>query len=139
MAFNALKETNPMNEICVTENIQIFDSAAFQETAGLLKEELAVAIDEFLEDAVAYIADIESGMSQKDAQKVSAASHTLKSNSKSFGFVAVLHISQSLNDLIHDGASEEDFKSAEVFAAGLRKAFRASEKKLREAVDLLGY
>ncbi len=74
-----------------------FDEHSYQQTEDLLKHEIDIAIEEFLEDAEKYINSIREGLRNQDVQKAAQASHPLKSNSKSFGLLSVAHLAEAIN------------------------------------------
>ncbi len=111
-------------------DLDAFDSAAFDQTAALLKQELPIAIEEYLEDAAAYIRDIREGLETGSAEKAGRGSHTLKSNSKGFGLSAVSRIAEKINHLARQGNLED---IAPLFPQ-LQEAFHRAEKKLRDSI-----
>lgn len=108
----------------------IFDNIAFQQSASLLKDELGIAVEEYLEDASAYIKDIYDGLQKDDMRKVARGSHPLKSNSKGFGLNALSKIAEDINIAAEKGILE---KVNDLFPQ-LKEVFRQSEKELKAAV-----
>lgn len=113
-----------------TFDLDAFDANAFEQTASLLKAELPVAVEEYLEDAAAYIRDARAGLEAGSAEKIARASHPLKSNSKGFGLISVSQIAGAIND----AARKNDFATVELFLPQLLNAFQRAEKKLREII-----
>lgn len=117
-------------------DLDAFDLQALEQSATLLKEELAIAVDEYLEDAAAYIRDIKDGLDNGDAEKAARGSHPLKSNSKGFGLTTVSQIAEAINKQTRDGGNLEGVES---LLAQLQEAFKRAEKKLRDTIRNAGY
>ena len=111
-------------------DLDAFDIQALEQSASLLKEELVIAVDEYLEDAVAYICDIREGLASGDAEKAARGAHPLKSNSKGFGLTAVSQLAEAINEQTRAGQTE----SADELLSQLQDAFHRAEKKLREFI-----
>ena len=116
-------------------DLDAFDEDALAQTVELLKDEFGIMIEEYLEDAAAYIAEIEAGYESNDAQKVAGASHPLKSNSRGLGLVAVADIAEAMNT----AARNDDLEVSAVLASQLRDAFMRAEKRLRNLIQRNGY
>lgn len=116
-------------------DLDAFDVQSLEHAAALLKSDLAIAVDEYFEDAAAYIREIRDGLDQKDAGKAARASHPLKSNSKGFGLAAVSRLSEAINT----GARAGDLAVVERLLPQLQDAFRRAEKKLRDHIKRAGY
>ncbi|MCB1652179.1 MAG: response regulator [Alphaproteobacteria bacterium] len=116
-------------------DLDAFDMQMLEQSAALLKEDLPVAVEEYLEDAAAYIRDIKDGLESDDAEKTARGSHPLKSNSKNFGLSAVSQIAEAVNML----ARQDDLDSARPLLAQLQSAFNRAERKLRAALKNAGY
>lgn len=112
-------------------DLDAFDGEALRQAALLLRDELSTAIDEYLQDAAAYIRDVRTGMEARDADKVARASHPLKSNSKSFGLVAVATLAEAINTLARKGSLDE----VAPLVPRLQGAFTRAEKMLKDAVQ----
>ena len=108
-----------------------FDMQALLQSQSLLKSEFEIAIDEYLEDAAAYIKDIEAGIENNSLEATARGSHPLKSNSKGFGLRAVSQIAQEINEQSRAG----DFDAVKMLYPQLREAFRIGEKRLRGVVE----
>jgi len=134
MAFIA-PQTTP-SPCDINTEFQIFDHDSFQETADLLRDDIGIAVEEFLQDASAYIADIHNGIQSQTREQVVRSSHTLKSNSKSFGFTAVAQISEMINDIMRHDGSDANFKTAMILSDSLQKAFYIAEQKLKDTIGL---
>lgn len=116
-------------------DLEAFDLEALEHSAMLLKDELSVAVEEYLEDAAAYIRDIGDGLVNRDAEKAARCSHPLKSNSKGFGLDAVSEIAEAINVLARSG----DLDSVATLLPRLQDAFRRGESTLRAAIKAAGY
>ena len=113
-------------------NLDSFDDEAFTQTRTLLKSELGEAIEEYLEDAWAYIRDIEDGIRTQNFEKVARGSHPLKSNSKGFGLSAVCDIAEALNSI----CDRQDIASAacttmDTLCNKLKTSLEMGEQRLR--------
>jgi len=116
-------------------DLNAFDIQAVERTASLLKDEIHIAVDEYLEDAAAYIQDIQKGMDENDAEKVARASHPLKSNSLGFGLTAVSELAAKINK----SAEEGNLDSIRELPDLLKQTFHRAEKKLKETIKNAGY
>lgn len=116
-------------------DLEAFDMQTLEQAAALLKNELPIAIEEYLEDAAAYIQDIREGVENGDAEKAAHGSHPLKSNSKSFGLIAVSQIAEAINEISRKGSLD----GVESYLAQLQDAFNNAEKKLQQAVKSAGF
>lgn len=116
-------------------DLEAFDIQTLEQSADLLKEEFPIAVEEYLEDASAYIRDIGEGLEKNDAEKAARGSHPLKSNSKSFGLIAVSEIAEAINRDARKGKLE----STKTLLPQLEEAFNRAEKKLRETMGYAGY
>jgi len=116
-------------------DMDAFDMQALEQSAGLLKDELPIAVEEYLEDAVAYIKEIEEGLAAGDPDKVTNGSHPLKSNSKGFGLVAVSEIAEAINNSARQG----ELAVVHTLCPQLQEAFKRAEKKLYSAIRNAGY
>ncbi|MEZ5918966.1 MAG: response regulator [Alphaproteobacteria bacterium] len=115
-----------------TPDLDSIDMDVLEQAASLLKDELAIAIDEYLEDAAAYIRDIREGLADGDTEKTARGSHPLKSNSKSFGLIAVSTFAEQINKQARNG----DLENAAPLLPLLQDALNRAEKKLREFIRL---
>lgn len=106
--------------------VDTFDMQILEQTAALLKDELAIAVEEYLEDAASYIRDIREGLEASDADKAARGSHPLKSNSKSFGLTSVSQISEAINAQARAG----DMETVKTLLPQLQQAFDIAERKL---------
>lgn len=120
------------NDIKTSINLDDFDNDSLEEIASLLKDELSVAIDEYLEDAAAYIHDIKQGFDNNDLDQIAKASHPLKSNSKSFGLIAVSQLAESINDLARQ---KEDRTEFQPLLPQLEDAFKRAKTKLNHFIN----
>lgn len=111
-------------------DLDAIDIQALEQTAALLKDELAVAVEEYLEDAAGYIRNIQEGLESGNPEKAARGSHPLKSNSKGFGLTAVSQISEAINN----NAREGDIENLESLLVQLQDAFVRAEQKLQEIV-----
>lgn len=116
-------------------DVEAFDVKALEEVANLLKDELPIAIDEYLEDAASYIRDIQQGLDEKNADMAARGSHPLKSNSKGFGLITVSQIAEAINTHARNG----DIDPLSTLVPQLKNAFHTAEKKLHESVKRMGY
>jgi CheY-like chemotaxis protein len=116
-------------------DLEDFDEQALGQVVMLLKDELSIAIDEYLEDAAAYIRDIKKGLQERDPEQTARGSHPLKSNSKSVGLIAVSKIATAINTEAMNGKLER----VETLLPQLEEAFSLGEKKLRSTVKCYGY
>lgn len=110
----------------------LFDIQTLEQTAALLKNDLAIAVEEYLEDAAAYIRDIQEGLEEQDADKAARGSHPLKSNSKGFGLISMSHIAEAINTHARAG----NISAINTLLPQLQKAFDRAEKKLRETMKI---
>ncbi|MDB2683204.1 response regulator [Alphaproteobacteria bacterium] len=110
-------------------DLEAFDEQIFEQSAKLLKDELEIAIEEYLEDAAAYIRDIEAGVEESDPDKAQRGSHPLKSNSKGFGLIAVAEIAEA----IHTACMNTEDKDE---ALQKTAAFAIGKKNLKHALKL---
>ncbi len=133
--FEDAPTDTPQGEVKKQFDLDAFDEQALEQSAVLLKDELVIAVDEYLEDAAAYIRDISEGLEEGAAEKVARGSHTLKSNSKGFGLTAVSQIAGAINEKARAGHIDD----VEDLLPGLQKAFHQGEKKLREFIKHAGY
>lgn len=122
-------------EISDDYDLDNFDKSLLDQTAGLLKDELVVAVDEFVEDATAYVRGIRAGQDSGDMEEVARNSHPLKSNSRSFGLVAVSHISEVINK----AALENDAITVSTLVPKLEDAFQRAENILQNALKQYGF
>lgn len=118
-----------------TFDLDAFDAQALEQSMALLKGEFEIAVDEYLEDAAAYIRDIREGLTSGDADKAARGSHPLKSNSKGFGLMAVSQIAEAIN---HE-AKSGNLELLESLLPQLQEAFHRAEKKLRDMIRRTGY
>ncbi len=110
-----------------------FDEDIFYQTSSLLKDELAIAIDEYLEDAVSYIRGIEQGISDENISIIARNSHTLKSNSKNFGLMAVSHAASNINNLCEQTLEKKYLlKHAQKGLSDLKQSFSEGEIWLKK-------
>lgn len=131
----SMPKAEPLNEPGKSFNLDAFDLQTLEQSAALLKEEFPIAIEEYLEDASAYIRDIREGLENGDPEKAARGSHPLKSNSKSFGLTAVSEIAEAINTNTRKG----DLESTKTLLPRLEEAFKRAEKKLRETIEYAGY
>ncbi len=110
-----------------------FDLQALEQCVSLLKNEFPIAVDEYLEDAAAYIRDIKDGLKNGNAEKAARGSHPLKSNSKGFGLMAVSQLAEAINTITRAGSLD----GVEALLSQLEDAFSLAEKKLRETIKTL--
>lgn len=129
-------ESKEQEEQVTTEfDLEAFDVHALEQTASFLKQELEIAIEEYLEDAAAYIRDIKEGLENGDAEKVARGSHPLKSNSRGFGLTAVSQIAETINTRARKVLSgEEVLEPIKSLLPLLQQAFYNSEKWLVKMV-----
>ncbi len=114
-------------------DIHEFDQGFFDQSALLLKNDLVVAVDEYLEDAVDYIRKIEKGLNAPDITEIARGSHPLKSNSKAFGLIAVANIAQAINSASENVEDEaQALQQVKALLKDLKEAFSIGEKKLKE-------
>ncbi len=116
-------------------DLNAFDLQTLEQAADLLKDDLEVAVDEYLEDAAAYIRDIEDGLKNGDTDQAARGSHTLKSNSKSFGLTSVSLIAEMINKKTRVDQTD----GVETLLPLLQSAFHRAEKKLREYIKRTRY
>lgn len=116
-------------------DLEEFDVHTLEQSAALLKDDLGLAVSEYLEDAAFYVRSIREGMESFDAEKVARASHTLKSNSKNFGLTAVSQISEIINNEARGG----ELYKVEELCAQLQQAFVLAERKLHDFIKNNGY
>jgi CheY-like chemotaxis protein len=116
-------------------DLDAFDCETLAQSAALLKDEMVIAVDEYLEDAAAYIRDIRDGLAENDAEKAARGSHPLKSNSKNFGLSAVAQIAEAINNEARKG----NLSPVESLLPQLQEAFSRAENKLREEIKRNGY
>ena len=109
-------------------DLEEFDLEALDNSAALLKSELTVAIDEYLEDAASYIREIQSGLENNNAEMAAKGSHPLKSNSRSFGLITVSRIAEAINTITRSGS----LAGVDQLLPQLQQAFHIAEKKLRD-------
>lgn len=118
-------------------DLEDFDVELFEQTALLLKDELPIALEEYFEDAAAYIRSIESGIKEHDVTKIIRGSHPLKSNSKGFGLMAVSNIAEAINtgceQADHDDAA---LQIAQSLIAQLKQAFSLGEDSIKHELRL---
>lgn len=119
----------PQDEVDLLD-IDAFDNDAFEQTAALLKDELVIAVKEYLEDAARYIGTIQDGVANDDLHVTAQGSHPLKSNSKGFGLIAVASLAEAINK----NAREEDMQSVKNVLPQLEQAFQRGEARLYEAL-----
>lgn len=121
-----------LNDDRTTSNIDAVDINALREAQLILGETFQIAIEEYLEDAAAYIRDSKEGCDHKDWNKIERGTHPLKSNSKSFGLMGLAEAAQSLHDLARQNNKNEDaFAHAHQLLDWLQQAFKRGEKHLR--------
>lgn len=128
--FDAMRENNDDQT-----DPKLIDFQILEQSASLLKGEFAIAIDEYLEDAAAYIRDIKEGLENNDPLQVARGSHPLKSNSRSFGLMAVSDLAETINRSSREGQLEP-IKS---MLPLLQRAFQHAEDVLRKFVKRAGY
>jgi CheY-like chemotaxis protein len=111
-----------------------FDHEIFEQTALLLKDELEIAIQEYLEDTVSYMRQIEGGIHSNNMADIALGSHPLKSNSKGFGLSAVAEIADAINISCEQAENHDKaIKISRVLFSRLQKAFSIGEKSLVQA------
>ncbi len=111
--------------------LDAFDEEVFEQAALLLKGELPVAIEEYLEDAAAYIREIDNGLRELNLNKTARGAHPLKSNSKSFGLMAVSKIAEEINLTCLEYEDEDSaLNKVQDLAIQLKEAFAIGERKL---------
>lgn len=113
-----------------------FDEAAFTRTARLLKEEIGVTIEMYLEDAARYTANIKAALNEGDTAKAALNSHPLKSNSLGLGLVRVSAAAKAINEAALDGdittcraALPELEDALKIAAQTLHGALKKAEEK----------
>ncbi|MCF8495140.1 MAG: response regulator [Alphaproteobacteria bacterium] len=112
-----------------------FDPAILEETRLLLRGGFSETVEDYLEDAAAYIRDIKDGLEKGDADKAARGSHPLKSNSKALGLMAVSAAAESINLLTREAAkSGASIEAARPWLKNLLEAFERAEKRLHDAV-----
>lgn len=116
-------------------DLDAFDMETLEQSAALLKDDLTIAVDEYLEDAAAYIRDISQGVENNDAEVAARGSHPLKSNSKGFGLTAVSQIAEAINTTTREGNME----GVDSLLDQLREAFKRAETRLRDVIQRVGY
>lgn len=77
---------------------QIFDRDELMERIGNDEELMEQLIDLFLEDYPKRMAEIETGLSEKESEKVRKAAHTLKGMSGNLAFHQVYHTAKNLEN-----------------------------------------
>lgn len=128
-----------MNEnsdvMCDFSKLDEFDEVLFAQASRLLKEDLLIALDEYFEDAAAYIGEIENGVETGDIEKVLRGSHPLKSNSKSFGLLSVSRFATDINEECERRGEEKDVLShVSDLLPLLKESFAIGEKKIKGAL-----
>ncbi|MCC7305669.1 MAG: response regulator [Alphaproteobacteria bacterium] len=109
-----------------------FDEVLLEQTAQLLKNEMAVAFDEYVEDALSYMRQIQQGLEKNDPAKAAKGSHPLKSNSKGFGLMAVSRLAEAINNISRKAEKKEgDLQVARRLFPQLQQAFHRGEQRLR--------
>ncbi|MCK6419166.1 MAG: response regulator [Alphaproteobacteria bacterium] len=113
----------------------VFDDTALHEAKVILRDDFMIAIQEYLEDAAAYIKEIREGLQQKDWKKIERGAHPLKSNSKCFGLLGLATAAQTLNDLAREQHhDDESFSDAQRLLNCLQQAFTHGEKRLQASI-----
>lgn len=121
-------------------SLDAFDPKAFGETLSLLKNELPLAIDEYLEDAAEYISRIHQGLEENDSEKVARGSHPLKSSSRSFGLVAMAQIAEAINNHAKLAMNAQtDLSPVSDMLTQLKEAFRRAHIRLCDIRRNTGY
>ncbi len=116
-------------------DLEMFDHYALNQAASILKEEFAIAVDEYLSDAASYIRAIRKGLEDEDFRAMEKASHPLKSNSKSFGLTSVSEVAESINIITRDAVkTKAKLLSLMPLVPMLEEAFKTAEGRLRMAV-----
>lgn len=116
-------------------DMNAFDNQTLEQTAALLKSDFGIAVEEYLEDAAAYIADITQGIQSGDADKAARGSHPLKSNSKGFGLTTLSDVAESINKEARNG----NIEMLGILLPYLHEAFRKSEEKLNDTLKSLNH
>lgn len=133
------KNDSPLLDLSTNMNnfdLDLFEESVFEHTANLLKDELEIAIDEFCEDAIAYIRKIETGLKEQELEKIARGSHPLKSNSRGFGLLSVSQIAESINYLAeHCEPTESSFEELLDLTLQLKEAFWIGEKRIRQELE----
>lgn len=138
--FGGAPANAPGEEENTASGLDSFDAQALEQSAALLKDDLLIAVEEYLEDAAAYIRDIREGLEDGNAEKVARGSHPLKSNSKGFGLMAVSRIAESINALAEKAKRKEGtLESAGFMLPSLQEAFYKAEKHLRDMLRKRGF
>jgi two-component system, sensor histidine kinase and response regulator len=115
----------------VDYSIDEFDDMAFRQAASILKDDIAIAIEEYLEDARSYLTSIQKGISSGDIKKIEKASHPLKSSSRSFGLSSVSCVAERINMLSrHSSDPQKDLKDISRLYQTLEKSYAAAEARL---------
>lgn len=130
--FDKLLNDLPRETIEAEFDLDDFDEDAFERAASLLKDETDIAIEEYLEDAVAYMKDIERGLNERNFGTILHGSHPLNSNSRGFGLVAVSKLAEAINNTAAEVADEASkLQKVEALLSKLKDAFTRGEKKLK--------
>lgn len=130
---NDLHQLNTDEEYSIYNNRKIdnFDQVQFDQSASLLRDELPIAIDEYIEDAASYIREIRNGIKENSCEKTARGSHPLKSNSKGFGLLSVAYLAEEINVASRTGEMDE----VKMLFPFLEQAFAAADKFLKASVS----
>lgn len=119
---------------------QKFDSKILMQTASLLKNEFPIAIEEYLEDAADYIREIQNGLEKNNPEQITRGAHPLKSNSRSFGLIALAEYAEEINNLARTAHINQNATNAILsLFPRLQQAFYSAEKYLRSALKDLEF
>jgi HPt (histidine-containing phosphotransfer) domain-containing protein len=112
-------------------NQEVIDPSALAtlaETTGDDPEFLAELIDTYLTDAVDLLDKSEAASAAGDAAELRRAAHSLKSNSATFGAIALTALAKNLEELGKAGELDETSS----LIAQAREEFAHVERSLRE-------
>lgn len=112
-------------------SIEAYDFDVLEQTIFLLKDEFEIAVDEYLEDAAAYIKEIRQGIISNNSEKTAKASHPLKSNSEGFGLKAVAQLAREINSKSRNGQMD----GLDILSERLQEVFYQGEKMLRQEIQ----
>jgi len=101
--------------------------STLKESLGDDDEFLAELIQTFLEDAPEQLAAIRDAMAGGDAEVVRRAAHSMKSNSASFGAMALSGLCKQLEDLGKEG----DLEAAVAVVPQVEAAYAQAEQALK--------
>lgn len=120
------------NEEIQNNTLDDFDLDVFYQSAALLKDELEIAIEEFLEDAADYIREIIQGFENKDLKRIARGSHPLKSNSKSFGLISVSQVAEKINQISEQSSDQtKGLNDIAPLLPDLKTAFKNGENTIK--------